>query len=397
MNIILVTRDTIDGVGTTVKNLVWDYERDPKFDKITVVSPQPFAVTSDRVKFIQAKMYGKYFFTKEPSFAWNAWRAIKRELKHQDYDVIHLHSNILKYQLPNNQKSRLISTFQYTHHALMNLQVPIISTIHSTHIASISNTKVFNFKYGLGKYIHLPFAFWDNLRVRSSKIVTCVSKYTISELQKLNKGHESKFQYVPNGVDFDKYKPIEIDREAFLRENYGVETKGKKVLLLISRLESGKGVNFLADVVKEMSDVVLIILGHGPEQANLSKYENIKCLGYIKDQELKNKLINCADLFVFPSFYENFPSVIVEAMAAKLPILSTRVGMVPELLGDRDAVLVEANNYDEYTMKLKALLADDQKMHAEAELNYEYAHRELSWDKITSKYKELYQRLATEQ
>jgi len=387
MKILLVTRDVKDGIGTTVKNLVWQYEKNPKIELITVICPEPFKTFSNKTKFIHAPIWGKYFFTKESIFAYKAYKAITKEVNKNEYDVIHLHSNILSFAFKN--KERIVSTFQGSHSALIrNVRVPIISTFHSTKKATFSNIDLTSLKYRFGKYLHLPFILLDQIRLKNSDLITCVSKYTLKELEDSasKKGLEKNFIYIPNGIDIEIYKPLNIDRVEFLKNQYGIDIGMNKVGLYIGRLEAGKGVLILAEAVKDIPNFTLLIAGVGDEMSNLQSYSNIKCLGYISDQVEKNKLLNSVDVFVLPSLYENFPTVIPEAMAANRAIISTKVGMVPEILGHRDRVLVEIGNIEELREKIQIIITNEELNKSEASLNYEYAIKNLKWEEVSKIY-----------
>lgn len=393
MNILLVTRDVKDGIGTTVKNLVWQFEKNPDIKKIVVVAPAEFETFSTKTSFLIAEAKGKYFFTKEPMFAYLAYKRINQALKSDHFDVIHLHSSILRFKF---KKSKVISTFQGTHKALFkNVSVPVVSTFHSTKKATFKSIKLSGLKYKYGKYLHLPLMFLDTLRLKNSNLITCVSKFTLNELKEISdkKNWNKRFEYVPNGIDIDMYKPLDFNREEFVKTQYGVDISNKKVGLYIGRLESGKGVMDLANATKDIKDFILLIAGVGPERDALEKYPHIKCLGYVGDQSEKNKLINSIDVFILSSLYENFPTVIPEAMAAKKAIVSTKVGMVPEVLGFREAALVEVANIEEMKLKIERMITDTELNKQEANLNYEYAIKNLKWENVAATYLKLYNSL----
>ncbi|WKZ30038.1 MAG: glycosyltransferase family 4 protein [Candidatus Dojkabacteria bacterium] len=393
MNILIVTRDTKHGIGTTVKNLVWQFESRADVNKVTVIAPETFEVFTDKVNFKIAPLKGQYFFTKEITFGISAAKAMKEAFSEAQYDIVHLHSNIINYGVIPRLGAKIVSTFQGTHKALMNMTVPVVSTFHNTHKASTLMANVNGLKYRIGKYLHIPFMKLDSMRVHNSKIVTCVSTYTLDEVKKERENDTEAFVFVPNGVKTDVYhKKASFDKAAFWKEKYGITDDTKK-LLYIGRLESGKGLDHLVAAVAEMENTTLIFVGDGAERENLEKIPFVKCLGYVGSESDKNDLYNAADLFVFPSLYENFPLVIGEAMAAGTPMIATKVGMVPYMLQDDEDVLVEPGNSEAMHQKILALLSNKEKYTQESIENRQFAEKNLSWSVVADTYLNLYKKM----
>src|SRR3989338_4390442 len=100
-----------------------------------------------------------------------------------------------------------------------------------------------------------------------------------------------------------------------------------------------KGLGYLietAEYFKNKDNIVFMVIGDGPERASLENLikqkglqKKIIFLGQIPDA---HKLLSAFDIFVLPSIKEGFPWVVIEAMAAKLPVVATRVGAVPEII-----------------------------------------------------------------
>jgi glycosyltransferase involved in cell wall biosynthesis len=111
------------------------------------------------------------------------------------------------------------------------------------------------------------------------------------------------------------------------------------------RLAEGKGLEVLLDalslLVAEESEghrTELVLIGDGPARAGLEARaallgiaDRIHWLGYIADRTTYMDALASCDLFVFPSPAEGFPKVILDAMAAGLPVLATPSGEVEEL------------------------------------------------------------------
>jgi glycosyltransferase involved in cell wall biosynthesis len=100
---------------------------------------------------------------------------------------------------------------------------------------------------------------------------------------------------------------------------------------------------------KKMADEIVETLGLGP---------SVEFVGPV-GPDRKNELLRMADLFVFPSANEGQPFVILEAMAAGLPVVSTRIACIPEMVQDElNGYLVEPKDIEGLTEKICVLLAD---------------------------------------
>jgi glycosyltransferase involved in cell wall biosynthesis len=144
-----------------------------------------------------------------------------------------------------------------------------------------------------------------------------------------------------SGIDLEKFKPLKNKKE--LRKKYRFNMDDK-IILFAGRLEKIKNLDFLiksfAIAVKKESNIKLVIVGRGTE------YENLVDL--TKNLNLENKVIfvgevspdkmveiyNIADVFALTSLSEASPTVVKEALACGIPVISTNVGDVKEVIND---------------------------------------------------------------
>lgn len=117
-----------------------------------------------------------------------------------------------------------------------------------------------------------------------------------------------------------------------------------KHLVFVGRLAGIKGVPLLIDAVARLHvkhpELHLTLVGDGPEKASLEAHvaqlgltDRITFTGYLGQQEVAD-LLKTADMLVLPSFAEGVPVVLMEAMAARLPVIASRVAGVQELVED---------------------------------------------------------------
>ena len=167
---------------------------------------------------------------------------------------------------------------------------------------------------------------------QSSKVVHVTNKKDISILKKL--GVNSSIAYIPNGVDIDEFKSM--GDPYISKKNLGLK-ENKKYILFLSRVHRHKGLHFLVNswikIAKKYSDWDLLIVGPTYNEKYLKAISSVINQNKLKDRvHIKgflsgtNKIdcLNASNLFVLPSYSENFGNIIAEAMAAKLPVLTTQ-------------------------------------------------------------------------
>lgn len=134
------------------------------------------------------------------------------------------------------------------------------------------------------------------------------------------------------GVDADRFNPRY--KSAAMRNHLSQGNPDDPLLLYVGRLSQEKQVHHLRPVLDAIPQARLAIVGDGPyreELVELFAGTKTHFVGYLKGEELSQAYAS-ADMFVFPSALETFGLVVVEAMAAGLPVVSSRVGGVPDVV-----------------------------------------------------------------
>ena len=147
-------------------------------------------------------------------------------------------------------------------------------------------------------------------------------------------------EVIPNGVDVDFFRPADVRDEGDLR------------LIFVSRLLERKGLQDLIPHLMEIEEqcgrrVSLTVVGDGPYRPELERLvseggleDRVVFMGQ-RDKEELPALYENADLFVFPSRREGMPNVVLEAMAAALPVVMTPCEGAAELIDDNGIVVRE--------------------------------------------------------
>ncbi|TSD03897.1 MAG: hypothetical protein Greene071436_233 [Parcubacteria group bacterium Greene0714_36] len=175
-------------------------------------------------------------------------------------------------------------------------------------------------------------------------------------------GYCSPATIIPNGVDLKKFENQEL----------GIGNQGKKIIITVSRLVAKNGVDTLirafARVKKEMPEVLLHIIGDGPERPALEK------LAYAT---------GVRDATVFFAF--------VEAMAAGLPVIGTAVGGIPDVIEhEKTGLLAHGEDIGDLARQIIRLLRDSPLAQKITIAGKEKAVRNFDWDAIASAYKEIF-------
>lgn len=134
------------------------------------------------------------------------------------------------------------------------------------------------------------------------------------------------------GVDADKFNPRY--RSETMRAALSDGHPDQPILLYVGRLSKEKQIEQLKPVLEQVPDVRLAIVGDGPNRAALERHfagTPTRFMGYLKGEALSQAYAS-ADIFTFPSALETFGLVVVEAMAAGLPVVSSRVGGVVDVI-----------------------------------------------------------------
>jgi glycosyltransferase involved in cell wall biosynthesis len=134
------------------------------------------------------------------------------------------------------------------------------------------------------------------------------------------------------GVDADQFHPRRSNHAMRARLTDG--HPDAPILLYVGRLASEKQIDQLRPVLERVPDVRLAIVGDGPARQELQQHfagTRTTFAGYLRGEELWSAYAS-ADIFVFPSAMETFGLVLIEAMAAGLPVVTSRVGGVDDMV-----------------------------------------------------------------
>jgi teichuronic acid biosynthesis glycosyltransferase TuaC len=178
---------------------------------------------------------------------------------------------------------------------------------------------------------------------------------------------KKKMKIIPNGVDFDLFKPLDKD-EAIKQLLFEPEKNKKCVLFLGDKKVTIKNFPLLRMALSEMRGVELL---------NPYPIDHVKIPLYL----------NLADVLVLTSYEEGSPNVIKEAMACNCPIVSTDVGDVKEIIGNTEGCYITTFDPADVAGKIRKALQFGRRTDGRKAIN----HLEINFiaRKIINVYKEV--------
>jgi glycosyltransferase involved in cell wall biosynthesis len=154
-----------------------------------------------------------------------------------------------------------------------------------------------------------------------------------------------------------------------------------KVLFMGGSYGVRKGVNELAEaiptVLANQDHVAFLLCGAGDVEEAYNRLQHqgfgqsIRYLGFVSE-ETKSELLATSDIYVLPSHSEGMPYSIIEAMAAALPIIATRIGSIPEVVVDgENGLLIPPGDVPALSGSIETLTADRELRQTMGEANRE--------------------------
>jgi glycosyltransferase involved in cell wall biosynthesis len=207
-----------------------------------------------------------------------------------------------------------------------------------------------------------------------------------------------KVQVVHNGIELGRFQRDRAETRARLERELDIPP-GVPILVTVSVLRPAKGIEVLLETVRLVPNALFLIVGGGPKEeefralaAQSGVSERVRFAGFRTDVDA---LLAGCDVFVHPSLADAFPTVLLEAMAAGLPVVASRVGGIPEIVQPGvTGELVPPGDPHALAAALNALLADRSTMARMSAAAQERAQREFSAEAWLARLGELYEQVA---
>ncbi len=305
-------------------------------------------------------------------FSWQMTRALKKNLK--SFDIVHIHA-VWNYP-----------TAVAGHYCRLYKKPYIIATRGTL------------YPYTLSKKFWKKWFYYHFIAKRDLEGATAIHYTTEDEAEGCHPflGLKNQAIIIPNGVDLSEFKDYglgdygvrgrELSLRESLRNRYPI-LKDKKIILFLGRIHWKKGLDLLikayAKLVKERDDVHLLIAGNDEDGYSkkvktwlkefsipfISTKARVTFTGMLTGKE-KLEAYSGSDIFVLPSYSENFGMSVIEAMACGVPVvISNKVGIYKEIQGNKAGIVVDTNAESLY--KGIKLLLDNSELRKEIANNGE--------------------------
>jgi len=283
------------------------------------------------------------------------------DLLHVHYAIPHATSAFLAKQIINGKRD-----------------LKIVTTLHGTDITLVGLEPSF-----------LPLVKFS---IDQSDGVTAVSRF-LKEKTITNYNSDKQIEVIPNFVDTELFKP---NNENEFRKRIAPE--GEKILVHTSNFRVVKRVTDTIKIFERVNKIIpskLVLVGDGPDRSDCERLcreldlcDGVKFLG--KQEGLVEILTSC-DVFLIPSQSESFGLAALEAMAAGLPVVSSSVGGLPELVKHNETgFIAEIGDVDRMAKYVIDLLKNEKKYELFARNARERAVDKFDTSKIIPLYESFY-------
>ncbi|WP_346237662.1 N-acetyl-alpha-D-glucosaminyl L-malate synthase BshA [Niabella insulamsoli] len=291
-------------------------------------------------------------------------------IKNYNLDLLHVH-----YAIPHASAAYMAKKILHEE----GYNIPVVTTLHGTDITLVGKDKM--------------YAPVVSFSINKSDVITAVSNnlreetYATFDIRK-------EIEVIYNFIDVTRFnrKPLDAFKKV-------LAPKGERILLHASNFRQVKRVQDVVEVFYEVQKEIpakLLFVGDGPERKTAEEYGHklniFDRMIFVGKQEQIEDIFAIADLFLLPSEYESFGLVALEAMASKVPVVSSNAGGLEEV-NINGVTGFTANVGDVKTMSEKALdiLKDDATLNGFRQRAFEHA-QQFNMDEIIPQYEALYRR-----
>jgi len=230
-------------------------------------------------------------------------------VRFEGLDLLHVH-----YAIPHASVAFLAKQILETY----GINIPVVTTLHGTDITLVGKDKSFS-----------PVVTFS---INKSDGVTTVSEnlkeQTLSYFEVTN-----EIQVIPNFIDLQRFH--NKNHEHFKK---AIAPNHERILVHTSNFRKVKRVEDVVRIFHKVNQQVpskLLMVGDGPERRNAEELARelgiTDCIRFLGKQDAIEEILSISDLFLMPSGSESFGLAALEAMACKVPVVSSNTGGLPEL------------------------------------------------------------------
>jgi len=353
MKLLMITGDTALAQGKKGPFYYMLEEFSKHWKRIDIICPKIQRTANSEQRTV---IFGNVFVYSSPwSKIFQPWFILKKGVeiyKKQNFDLFTIHSYPPFY---NDIGGRWLFN---------KIKAPyVLEVMHITGYPKAGSFKEWLYR-ALTKWFIAFFA-------KRAKAIRIINKRQTGEFLKKAGVDKGKLKYIPAFyIDLDVFKPQSVEKKYDIVFS-GRLTKNKGIFLLLKAIKS---------VRCQVSGVRLVIIGSGPLENKIKTYikkhkleENIEFAGWVPTTQDLAKIYNQSKILVMPSFNEGGPRVTLEAMACKVPVITTEVGIMLDIIKDEENGLFIDWDVKDISEKIIKLLEDKDLYKKIAENGYETA------------------------
>jgi N-acetyl-alpha-D-glucosaminyl L-malate synthase BshA len=290
--------------------------------------------------------------------------------EHYQLDLLHVH-----YAIPHSVSAYLAKAMRAPR------PLPFVTTLHGTDITLVGQDRSF-----------LPVT---RFAIEQSDGVTAVSVY-LQDVTRREFNSTKPIEVIPNFVNCDRYRRYtDAEQRRFFTPNNEA---------LIAHLSNFRPVKRIPDVIEIFARVRkqlparLLLMGDGPERANAEYLVRQKGISedviFLGKQSAVYERLGLCDLFLLPSELESFGLAALEAMACEVPVISSDVGGLPEVItSGKDGCLLPVGDVDAMTRCAVELLSQPERARAMGQQARRSARARFCSTLVIPRYESFYQRV----
>lgn len=317
-----------------------------------------------------------------------AYQKVKEIIKRYKPDIVHTHAS----------KAGFIGRYAAKH---CNVPV-IIHTFHGHIFHSYFNS-----------FVTSAFKQIERNLANSSNAIIAISELQKNELANVYKiAAPEKFRVIPLGFDLDRFQENYITKRESFRKLYAVEND-EIIISIIGRLVPVKNHKLFIEAISKVKNktsvkVKGVIVGDGELRKSLVEYAETFGLKYstpennkenpdliftswIKDADI---VLAGSDITALTSLNEGTPVSLIEAQAANVPIVSTNVGGIEDIvIKDKTALLTNNNDVDDFVLNLLKLVENKSLRKEMSNYGWDFVKNRFHYSRLVGDMKKLYDEL----
>ena len=373
------------------------------WERIDVICPRISNKRSDQTSQTNQPFSNVFIHSSNLSLIFQPWFILKKGaevFKQQKFDLFTVHSyppfyndigGLLLYRSLRTsrifQTSRTFQTFPY-----------VSEIMHITGYPKSGNFKEWFYKI-LTKIFIKYFT-------KNAKAIRVINQTQVSEFLVKYGVDKEKIKYIPAFyIDLNVFSPLNIEKKYDIVFS-GRLVKNKGIFLLLKAIKNitqaqrsniSNNSNKRSDLTS--TAIKLIIIGDGPLKPKIEKFikknnlqKNVEFSGWLPTINDVAKIYNQSKIMVMPSFNEGGPRVTLETMACRVPVLTSRIGIMNDIIKDSVNGIFIDWTVEDITNKIMLLLKDNNLREKIAENGYESV-QQFERKKAIKNYAEQYQTL----